>query len=305
MSELDTMIAQATKEVAAEQKASEPEAQKSEVTKNEDKEAIASTETEDKTEPKESEETKEVEEDISKKPDSELTPEQLAKRERNRESHLKSKLAEQKRQYRELQAKLAQLEQPKVNAVTEPKVQANGKPDPNTFKGTWAEFNEALLDWKLAQNKTESDKTAQESQEKLQVEYTRAKRTEEIISQETEFVKTTPEYADLIKNNTDFLSHLTPELSVELAKADNPTLSIYALMKEGVDLDDLYNLSPERLSIELAKAEIRGDNYLKQKSATAVSNAPKPMAAARGNTGGKSPHNMNPDELLKHYNIKS
>ena len=59
-------------------------------------------------------------EDIGKKPDSELTPEQLVKREANRRSHENSKLAEMRRSNRELQARLAQFEQ----AQNQPKPEA-------------------------------------------------------------------------------------------------------------------------------------------------------------------------------------
>jgi len=234
-----------------------------------------------------------VEEDISKKPDSELTPEQLAKREKNRQSHLNSKLAEMRRAKRELEAQVAQLrQQPKPQEQVN-----NGRPRIEDFADkTWEEYNEALTDWKLEQKFSATNKQSEETQKSQQINQAKAQRVYEVAQAEAEFAKSNPEYAELVNENAAFFSGITPEIAEGLAEADNPTVAIYALMKEG-GLDNLFDLTPTKLAAELAKAEIRGETYLKQVKPT--TNAPAPITAARGNAVGKSLDKLDGAALLK------
>ncbi len=273
---IDTVLGTATPEVAESQKAST--------------EAVSETpEVENKSEV---ETPAKVEEDISKKLDSELTPEQLAKREKNRQSHLNSKLAEMRRANRELQAKLSQTQQPKVSEQVD-----NGKPRIEDFADkTWEEYNEALTDWKLDQKFSATNKQTEETQKSQQINQAKAQRVYEVAQAEAEFAKSNPEYAQLVNENAAFFSGLTPELADGLAEAENPTVAIYALMKEG-GLDNLFDLTPTKLAAELAKAEIRGESYLKQAKPT--TNAPAPISAARGNAVGKSLEKLDGASLLK------
>lgn len=245
-----------------------------------------------------------AEEDISKKPDDELTPEQLAKRERNRQSHLNSKLAQQRRINRELEAKLSQTEQSKMQPQSQDL--QNGKPDINRF-AKFEEYTDAYADWILEQKLSAQTKKTEETQKTHQVDLVKTQRAQEISAHEAEFAKQAPEYETLLGQNQEFFSPQNlknePEIVQGLLDTDNPTLALFALMKEG-RLNDLYDLSPTKLAAELAKAEIRGESYLKQTKPT--TNAPAPLSPARGNASGSKPFSssMSWPEMKKELNLK-
>ncbi len=266
--DMDTEVAQATKEVAAEQKAS--------------KEAETPTIETPQEKPAE-----EKSEDIGSKPDEELNEAQLAKREKNRQSHLNSKLAQMRRENRELKAR---IETPKETVKSE-------APKPEDFK-TWGEYTKAETGYLLDQKLAERDKKTEESSKTQAIDAYKQTRVTEVAQRTQEFIKQVPEYTELYNENQDFLSNLPPAIEEALTEADDATLAVYALMKEG-KLEELENMSPYKIAMEIAKAEIRGKSYLTPKK---VTNTPAPITAAKGNSsGGKPLHLQSPDELMKHF----
>lgn len=236
-------------------------------------------------------ESKQEVEDIGSKPDSELTPEQLAKREWNRKSHMNSKLARQARELRELRELKAKLEQPQAKPQ-EPK--APNMDDFNTLE----EYMDARDAYRDSKNLSAQDK------KEPQIDLDQARRAQEVIAREAEFKKAAPDYEKLIGENADFFAEAEydPKLQTAIMEADNAPLALYALMKEGL-IGELYDLTPTRLAAELAKAEIRGQSYLVQKKT--ITNAPEPIASAKG-TGitTKSASSMSFEELKKDLGLK-
>lgn len=230
-------------------------------------------------------------EDISKKPDSELTPEQLAKREENRQSHLNRKLAKQRlrQENAELKAQLAQL-QPKP---IQPK--DSGVPKLENFDN--------LDEWVLATAKhlkdaeskvTEGQKESSAASAK--VEALRGNTVQKI----QKFASEVPDYAALVNQNDQILSNFPLEIETAFLDADNAPLALYALMKEDA-LEDLYDYPPERLAYIIGKAEERGKSYLSPvKKATS---APPPIESLKG-TGRatKDLDSMSVEELMKKFN---
>lgn len=156
--DIEAVIAEATTPVANEQKAT-PEVANEETVIPQNQEANDKAEAES----------------LKDKPDSDLTPEQLEKRTKNRESHLNSKLAKMRRENRELREFKAQLEQKTSQAqpITQQPQNANGAPvkpkesDYNSFM----EFLEAkdayyeqLSDWKVEQKLAERETKAKINQ---------------------------------------------------------------------------------------------------------------------------------------------
>lgn len=265
--DIDAVIAEATQDVAAQPETS----QTTEVELTGDQEQAQ-------------------EKPLEQKTDEELTPEQLAKRERNRESKLSKKLAEFKRQNRALQEQLAQVNQPKPQQQVKP-----GKPDLNTFEGTWEEFQEALTDWKLDQKFSENTQKAQEA--KFLHEYSNwvEDRGSKVDARLPELAATIPDIEDVLSEVEDLATMLTPEQARIALEADDINLAIYTLHKEG-KLEDVIKLPPTQLAAAIAKAEVRGQQYLSQNQ---VTNAPTPIKAAKGNTtGGKSLEKQSVDELM-------
>lgn len=250
----------------------------------------------------------EAPENIGAKPDSELTPEQLAKREANRQSHLNSKLARLRRENRELKELAERNAKPQTPQNTQ---QAeDGRPvAPNQDNfDTWADYQaardayvEQLADWKVERKLAEKDykavETAKTSQDNAQLQ----QRIVEIASQAEKFAKENPEYTALYSEYSDFMDNLPKPVEKALLLADNPTLALYTLMKEGT-LESLEDMSPEKVSMEIGKAELRGQGYINRNKAT---NAPSPISPARG-TGStsKSLESMSVEDLLKKFNTR-
>jgi len=296
--DIDAVIAEATS--VAEQAQASPEA-KTEITKPQEQVSPEYT--------GETEESKETQ----IKADSELTPEQLAKREANRQSHLNSKLAKMRRENRELREAVERIQpqkaqaQPAANQNTPP---ANGspvKPVESNFQ-TWGEYldakdayYEALADWKVEQKLSERDTKQTETAKQQQDNAKTYSRIQEVAAQEQEFAKANPEYTALYEQHSDFMNNLPLPVAHALMEADNASLALYALMKEG-NLESLEEMSPYKISMEIGKAELRGESYLNRNKAT---NAPAPMTPARGTAStGKSLENKSVEELLKQFNTR-
>lgn len=242
-------------------------------------------------ESKETPESPKEAEDISKKPDSELTPEQLAKREENRQSHLNRKLAKQRlrNENAELKARLAQLEQKPAQTKESdvPKL----------------ENYDTLDEWVLATAKHLKDAELKKAEEQSDVTKASAKVNEqrnETVGKIQKFASEVPEYAALVNQNDTILSNFPLEIETAFLNADNAPLALYALMKEDA-LEDLYDYPPERLAYIIGKAEERGKSYVTPvKKATS---APPPIESLKG-TGraSKSIEDMSVEELMKKFN---
>jgi len=250
-------------------------------------------------------ESEDVKEDLSKKTDAELTAEQLAKRERNRQSHLNRQQAKLRRENQELKQKIQQFSQ---QAPTRQQPADGGAPLPPNEDNynTWEEYRvaerkyyEDLADWKIEQKLSARDNKAAESKEAEQVNEYKSERLNQHAEREVEFAKEVPDYeATVYGDYADFMNNLPLPVAEALLEADNASLALYALAKEGV-LDQLENMSPYRISIEIGKAEVRGEKYLVKDVATS---APPPVHAARGTaTPGKSLADMPMDELLSKF----
>lgn len=262
-------------------------------------EPTASTEaTTEVTEP-----AKEVE-DLSKKQDSELTPEQLDKREANRQSHLNSKLAKQRREIRELREANTKLSQAPAatQASTKPtKPNESNYSDWEKLQTDTEAYHEALADWKVEQKLAERDTKSAETTKLDTIQAQKLERINQIAANEEAFAKANPEYKALYQEHSDFMNSLPLPIAEALMEADSAELALFALMKEG-RLETLEDMSPSRIAIEIGKAEIRGEQYLNTNKAT---NAPTPIQAARGTgNSGKSLEQKSVAELMKQFNSR-
>jgi len=247
----------------------------------------------------------EAKEDLSKKTDDELTPEQLAKRERNRQSHLNRQLAKMRRENRDLREAAQNLMQQKG---TNPPPQDGGAPQPPNEDDyqTWEElraaerkYYEDLAEWKIEQKLSDREKKTAQSEQTQQANVYKAEKVDAHAAKEIEFARTVPDYESTVYGDyADFMNNLPLPVAEALIEADNPSLALYALAKEGL-LEQLEDLSPYRISMEIGKAEVRGEKYLNRNKAT---NAPPPVEAAKG-TGkpSKSFMDMPMDELLSQF----
>jgi hypothetical protein len=224
-------------------------------------------------------------ESIATKPDSELTPEQLAKREANRISHQNSKEARLRRENRELKALIesSQKAQP-PKEISPPKL----------------EDYDSLDQWVLATAEhlnTKSQQTQEASKPSTaHLDLHRA----ETISKIQNFASTNREYAALEQENLETLQTIPEDIQQAFFRADNAQLALYALMKEGA-LGDIYDVPTEKLSYFIGKAEERGKSYLG--SVKKATNTPPPIESLKG-TGRttKDLDSMSVEELMKKFN---
>ncbi len=246
----------------------------------------------EETQASETQETNQETDDVSKKPDSELTPEQLEKREANRQSHLNRKLAKQRLREENLQlkAKLSELEQ----KYTAPKVESAPSDYPKE------ENYESIIDYMKAVAKYEAKQEYQAANKsETQASAENPLRTQAITKIKT-FVESNPEYAALERQNLQTLQTIPEDIQQAFFKTENPQLALYALMKED-SLDDLYDIAPEDLRYFIGRAEERGKSYLSPvKRATSAS---APIEALKG-TGRatKDLNSMSIPELMKKFN---
>lgn len=278
--DIDSIIAEATQPVANEQSAA-LEAASSDADNQAEVKAV------------------ETQEDIEKKPDSDLTPEQLAKREANRESHRKSSFAQMRREAREAKAEAQRLKA-EIEAIrqgsqpkSEPK--AEGEPKAEDYE-SWEDYSKALIRYEAKQIREAETKQTQEVQEQQKRQAWKAEREVQIAHKAIEVMKQIPDYKEMVEEYGDVLDSFddTP-IETAFLEAENPELAAYALMKEG-KLESLAQMSPYKMAMEIAKAEVRGAAYLKQPKP--VTSAPAPLSPAKGSAvGGKSIERMTPNEL--------
>jgi hypothetical protein len=245
--------------------------------------------------------------DLQKKADHELTPEQLAKREANRQSHLNSKLAKLRRENRELREANERSAKPQTQEAKPSNDGRPAAPKPEAFR-TWGEYEDArdayveqLADWKLDRKLAERDTKNNQTAESVRAEQEKLFRAQQATKTIDEVAKQNPDYSQLINEHADFLNNIPPHIDDAFLMAENPGLALYALMKEG-NLEALEDMPKERVLMEIGKAELRGMGYLNRNKAT---NAPAPISASRG-TGStsKSLESMSVEDLLKKFNSR-
>lgn len=232
--------------------------------------------------------------DIRFKPDSELTPEQLAKREANRQSHLNSKHARLRRENRELRALLQQQQSQNIEK----------KAETETQKAPVEADYDNLLDYLKAVVRHEQQVAAANQPKPQQNSVPQpdpkiVARVLEITKQEEDFIKEVPEYSALTMKNKEFFEQIPAEIQQAFLLAENAPLALYALMKDD-RLDDLEGLSPAKLAMEIGKAEERGKIYISQ--IKKKSTAPAPIGALKGKgSPSKELHEMDVDELMRKF----
>jgi hypothetical protein len=254
----------------------------------------------------EAQENKEDTVDVSKLPDSDLTPEQLAKREANRRSHQNSKEARLRRELREAQEQVKKFQDNSTQAAVT-KVQSNDgrpqEPDIGNFDNVidWNEakfkYLEELNDWKLEQ-RFSSNKQSNEETQALQQ---KALKLQEISNKREEFIKSTPDYTNLVSEYGEFLDTMPAFLEASFMEAEDPIGSLYVLMKEG-RLFDLHDMSEKRAFAEIEKAGERFKSYSSPQKQ--ITNAPAPITKSTrlSNSGSTSLDKMSSKELIDWIN---
>lgn len=228
--------------------------------------------------------------------DSELTPEQLDKREQNRKSHQTRHEVRTKNKLRELEAKIASLTQ-----GSQPNPAETKKPDGAPKEEDYQDYTQFIRDTARYEAKqVNPDKPVETAPQAIDAKVVH--KIGAVKQREEEFSKLASDYTELCEQNADFLKHIPKQVAEALIEADDPTLAIYSLMKDGT-LEDLADMSPFRMAMTIQKAESAGQSYLNKPKPT--TNAPTPLTPAKGNVSGiKSTSSMSFEELKKELGLK-
>lgn len=204
------------------------------------------------------------------------------------------------RTIKQLRAELRELTNGQSKAASATQTQSAGEPQPDSFE-SYGEYLKARQDW-LVEEKFKGIQQTREQETATQRHADIRKQQTDIIGEQfTELAKSNADFTKVMQENAVFLQNLPmpPEIENILYELDNTPLAVYALVKEG-RLEDVYSMSPNLAAAELIAAQSRGQAYL-----TSITQAPKPMAAARG-TGSthKSLSDMTADEIVAWSNKK-
>lgn len=175
------------------------------------------------------------------------------------------------------------------------------KPDPDKFE-TYAEYLEAL-----ASHREQPKQGGQQDQPMTREQAIKAARRDlmreqsfQSLSQKSaELAKKVPDYAETAEMYGDVMDSLPGEAQEAFAMAENGALAFYTLAKEGT-LEGLADLSPMQMAMAIARAETRGQKYLKP----TPSAAPPPVRGVRGASSAASDDSLSGTELLKKYGFK-
>lgn len=164
----------------------------------------------------------------------------------------------------------------------------------------YADYLEAKLEAKLEQkwSQTQAKQTQeyQKTQQQAQEIAWKQEREDYVAEKASEVVKVYPALSEIVQEYADVLDSFPPHIEQVWLEADNAPLALIALANEG-KLEALAHMSPAKAAMEIAKAEIRGEQIAKTKP---ITKAPAPMASVKGSgSGPKALDDMSWDELKK------
>lgn len=182
-------------------------------------------------------------------------------------------------------------------APTQPAVQpAADKPQLSQFNNDYEAYTEALTDWKLSQMLAQ--RQAEEQQRKVAQTY------QQRID---EFVKTTPDFAEVMADANDVVA--ADEILQAVVDSEIGPKIAYYLAKNPEVVERINAMPAHRRLIEMGKLEDRLTSESQAKPASAPqkqpSRAPAPVKPASGGAPvviQKAPHEMTPQEYIAYRN---
>ena len=203
---------------------------------------------------------------------------------------LEAQLEESDRRYQEALDRLAGKT---AGTETAPPVADGSKPKLENFK-TYEEFNEALVDWKIAQRDAAKDQhqtaTTLEGRYNQSVEITKAAH---------------PDYDEVMNENADVVIDTNPQRVADIKQAiyemDNGSEVVYHLAKNPEIVEDLKRMSIHRAIAELGRISASLDVSSAPAPKKTRSAAPAPITPVSGATATTpgDPSKMSPAEYRK------
>lgn len=175
------------------------------------------------------------------------------------------------------------------------------KPDPDNFD-TYAEYIEALASYRDQPGNgvpQEQPMTKEQAIEAARREVMREQSLMQLAQKSAELAQKIPDYMEVANMYGDVMSSFPEEAQDAFTMADNGALAFYTLAKEGT-LEALTEMTPIQMAMTIARAETRGQKYLKP----TPSAAPPPLRGVRGASSAASDDSLSGTELLKKYGLK-
>jgi hypothetical protein len=206
-----------------------------------------------------------------------------------RKSSFQKRIDKLTRDKRELEARLAALEE-RVNGKPDGKDGSNapakaepaGKPKVDDFE-TYEEFTEALAEWKIAQHQskqTEAKQTREAEQQRKAV-------LDQWNSRADAVREKLPDYDEVLESADDV--PLPGYLQEALLESDIGPELAYHLAKNRTDLERLTKLTPASAVRELGKIEASLAKATAPQQKKQISTAPKPVTPLSGGRAGSAP----------------
>lgn len=227
------------------------------------------------------------------------TVESIRKKAENRINRLEKSRAKKDWQLQETNKQLAELSR-KVQEF-EAKQNTPKEPSEDDFDN-YGDYLKAVARHKPQGQPTEAvdpKKIHEQAFQEAQQQFYIKQRTDFVDTQIDAAKKDIPDFERLEAENEDILAELPQPILMAFLEADNAPMAFYALAKEG-KLESLANMTPTRAAMEIASAQIRGEQMAK---ASKVSKAPTPIQGAKGNSSSTSEDSMSGKELLKKHGL--
>lgn len=218
----------------------------------------------------------------------------LEKKFENMKSRLKNENRFLKKQAEAERAELLK----RIELLEKQNAPKSDEPQEESFDN-YGEYLKAVAKHEARKEFLETQKSQQETQKLSQDETNHQAWVEERATAAdvkiSELSATLPDFKSLEVEMSEAVSSFPPEIALALLQAENAPLAVYALAKEG-KLYDLADMPYPQAVREIARAEMRGEAFLKKPT----SSAPSPLQSNRGTSPvGTKAENMSPDELLK------
>lgn len=290
------------------------------VEKAEEKRAVSSRDDESQSDESEQEESETSEENLDDDSDSSTSEDDEEIKDELKEDQKPKKRSGFQRRIDKFQKKLSEKDQeieqlkkaassgagkPQEQAQSEnlqPKVEAVGKPDPNTFD-SHQDYVEALTDWKIEEKDRLKEVKAKEAQFKTEFQ----KQVTTFQSKVAEFSKATPDFDDVVSDVDDIpLNHSIQDAII--TSEFGPAL-MYELSKNREQLLKLNSMSPVAAAREIGRIEARlssGQETTKPKEIKLTKTPPpiEPVGSKSSGKNFKSPDDMSLDEYRAWRNKK-
>lgn len=181
--------------------------------------------------------------------------------------------------------------------------QAIKEPDLDDYD-SFADYQKALTQFYVKQSqgalKQQSGQQQQQDQltpQQVQQQVHYSQRAQHMDTIDADLSAKLPDYEQIKTEYSDVLAELPQHIAMAMLDAENGPLALYTLAREG-KVEQLLTMSPTQAAAEMARAEIRGQQYFNKQP----SSAPAPIKGVKGNSSRKNPDQMNDSEFDKWLN---